>query len=450
MKNIILSIKSKLGPLGWGVLLVFVISRCGDVANLVSRFFLGRALKSVDFGAIEPVISTLAILAVPTVAIFQVGVKSISRLKEVGDDDKRRALIADLAKVAAVGSVISILIVVALSSFILERLHLDSNIYIPIIAALFVLAWWSPLAQAVIQGGRHYRLMSVPSIVSPFLMLILMFVFVGVFDWGLPGAMFARIIAASVAVLLVFVLLRSVIIGNKEPYHDEMKVIKSAIIPMFLFLGSLALLLHFDRLFVRNFLLSDSGGYGAVIALGMIPSYFVAPLVFVMFPLASAEHAGGRGIRRMFLQAMGVGLLVTAVCAAGFWLFGGKIVEVWNADFSPYANYIWIYAISAGLLAMIRIVAMVEMARHRYGFIWVIMLPALIMSGVMYMRRTSIELLDVILIALLTRIVILVGFSVVGLINRRKNIIHHKEHREHREEKGLPTNSANEHESTLC
>ncbi len=422
MKNILLSIKSKLGPLGWGALIVFIVFRCGDVANLVSRLFLGRVLKSVDFGAIEPVISTLAILAVPTVTIFQVGVKSISRLKEAGDDDKRRALIADLSKVAAVGSVISILVVVALSSFILERLHLDSQIYIPIIAALFVLAWWSPLAQAVIQGGRHYKLMSVPSIVSPFLMLFLMLIFVGIFDWGLPGAMFARIIAASITVFLVFVLLRSVIAGKKTPYPDEMKVIKAAIIPMFLFLASLTLLLHFDRLFVRNFLLSDSGGYGAVIALGMIPSYFVAPLVFVMFPLAAAEHASGRGIRKMFLQAMGLGAIVTLVCALGFWLFGSQLVALWNDAFLPYAGYIWLYALSAGLLAMIRIVAMVEMARHRYGFIWFMMVPALIMAGVMYLQRTSIELLDVILIVLLTRVVILVGFGLVGLINRIKKV----------------------------
>ncbi len=416
----ILHLKSKLGPLGWGALIVFVISRCGDIANLVSRFFLGRVLKSVDFGAIEPVISTLAILAVPTVAIFQVGVKSISRLKEAGDDGKRRSLIADLAKVAVIGSVVSVLVVMALSSFILERIHLDSKIYIPIIAALFVIAWWSPLAQAVIQGGRHYKLMSVPSVFSSFLMLVLMFIFVGAFGWGLPGAMFARIIAASLTVFLVFILLRSVITGPKSAYPDEMKVIKQAILPMFLFLSCLTLLLHFDRLFVRNFLLEDSGGYGAVIALGMIPSYFVAPLVFVMFPLASAEHAGGRDLRRFFVQAIGAGFLVTFLCAGGFWLFGETIVAAWNRGFVPYANYVWLYAFSAGLLAIIRIVAMVEMARHRYGFIWLMAIPAMVMVGVMYRWRTNIELRDVILVVLITRVVILVGFSVVGLVNRIK------------------------------
>ncbi len=420
MKNIILKLKSKLGPLGWGALIVFIISRCGDIANLISRLFLGRVLKSVDFGAIEPVISTLAILAIPTVAIFQVGVKSISRLKEAGNDDKRRALIADLAKVAVMGSVVSILVVMALSSFILERLHLDSKIYIPIIAALFVIAWWSPLTQAVIQGGRHYKLMSVPSVFSPFLMLILMLVFVGAFGWGLPGAMFARIIAASLTVFLVFILLRSAITGPKSAYPDEMKVIKRTILPMFVYLAVFTVLMHFDRLFVRNFLLEDSGGYGAVIALGMIPSYFVAPLVFVMFPLAAAEHAGGRDLRKFFEQAVGAGILVTVVCAVGFWLFGESVVAAWNKGFVPYANYIWIYALSGGLLAVIRIVAMVEIARHSYGFIWLMAIPSVVMVIVMYIRRTNIELLDVILLVLITRVVILAGFSVVGLINRIK------------------------------
>lgn len=416
MKNIILKLKSKLGPLGWGALIVFVISRCGDIANLISRLFLGRVLKTVDFGAIEPVISTLAILAIPTVAIFQVGVKSISRLKEAGDDAKRRALIADLSKVAIVGSVVSVLSVFAVGSFILERLHLDSPIYIPIIAALFVLAWWSPLSQAVIQGGRHYKLMSFPSVFSPFFMLILMLVFVGLFGWGLPGAMLARIIAASSTVLLVFFLLHSVISGEREPYREELKVIKSAIIPMFFFLSSFTILLHFDRLFVRNFLLSDSGGYGAVIALGMIPSYFVAPLVFVMFPLASAEHAAGRDLKRFFVQSVGAGLLVTVLCSFGFWLFGEQIVSLWNKNFLPYASYIWIYALSSGVLATIRIVAMVEMARHRYGFIWVMLISSVVMVSIVYCHRGTISLISLILTVLITRMIILFGFVVAGML----------------------------------
>jgi hypothetical protein len=154
----------------------------------------------------------------------------------------------------------------------------------------------------------------------------------------------------------------------------------------------------------------------------MIPSYFVTPLIFVMFPLASAEHAGGRGVMRIFLQAVGLGVLVTAICAFGFWLLGGRIMALWNDAFIPYADYIWIYALSGGLLAIIRIVAMVEIAQHRYGFIWVMILPALVMIGVMYVHRTTIELFDVILISLLTRIVILAGFALVGLVNRIKKV----------------------------
>ncbi len=418
MKNFIAAFKSKLGPLGWGALVVFIISRSGDIANMVSRLFLGRVLKSIDFGAIEPVISTLAVLSVPTVAVFQVGVKSISRLQEAGEDAKRRALIADLVKVAIVGSIISIVIVFALSSYILERLHLNSSIYIPIIAALFVLTWWTPLVQAVIQGGRHYRLMAVPSVVSPFLMLVLMVVFVGALGWGLPGAMFARIVAAGISVSLVFVLLRSVLSGNRESYSDEMKIIKSAILPMFFFLAFYTLLMHFDRLFVRNFILNDSGGFGAIIALGMIPAYFVAPFVFVIFPLASAEHAGGRSIRKFFIQAIAAGLLVTVLCAFGFWLFGEKIILLWNRSFLPYADYIWIYALSSGLLAIIRIVAMVEMARHRYGFIWIMAIPTVLMAGWIYLHRSNMSLFTVIMAVLITRVVILAGFAILDKIGK--------------------------------
>ena len=83
-------------------MVVFVIVRCGDLANMVYKIILGLPRYDVDFGAVDPVFSVMAFLIIPAMIVFQVGVKSISRLRAQGEDEKCRALVLNLVRIAAV------------------------------------------------------------------------------------------------------------------------------------------------------------------------------------------------------------------------------------------------------------------------------------------------------------------------------------------------------------
>ena len=412
------ALRARLGPLGWGALVVFGISRCGDVANLVAKFFLGRTLSDVDFGALEPVFSALVLLGLPVAVVYQVAVKSISRLRARDEHAECRALLADLVKLAAVGSAVSIAVVVVLRSFILSRLHLRAGAYVPIIAALFLLNWWQPLALAIVQGARRYSVMLLTTVVLPLLMLVLTVVFVGVAGWGLPGALAARVTAGAVVAGLVFGALRKLFRGERRSYSKEFWFMRTMLLPMAVFLTSSALVGHFDRLFVRNFLLEDSGGYAAILTLGQIPAYFVAPIVFVVFPLAAAEHASGRDLRRFFRQAVLIGVGATAICVCGFTLTGEWLLRTWSPAFAPYAGYLGLYALTVGMSSITRVVASVEMARHRYGFLWFVTLPAIAMCLFLYARRDVVTLGGVVLTVTLTRAVILVCVLAHGFLTQ--------------------------------
>jgi len=409
VSRLLAQVKERLGPLAWGTALVFIIARCGDVAMFTHKVFLGRVLPDVSFGAVEPVFSVLAILALPITVIFQIAVKSISRLRMLGEDAKCRSLMRDLVKVSCIGSLLAVVVIWGMRAYLLRRLHLEGNGFVVLLAALFVMVWWKPTYRSILQGTLNYRLLSIPSLFEPVLVLAFTILFVGVCSLGLHGALLSWAGSGLLMAALVLFLLRSLFRGDGESYAGERREMWKMVLPMSVFACSMALLQHFDRLFVRNFLLEHSGGYGAIVTLGMVTSYAVAPIVFVVFPLAAAEHAARRDILRLRRQAVSLGLAVTFVASAFLAVAARPLFRLWNPAFLPYADSVWLYALGIGIQGNIRVLLCVELARHRYSSLMVSFIPSLFVCGVLYISRDAMTVGAVILYFAIARGLILAG-----------------------------------------
>jgi hypothetical protein len=180
------------------------------------------------------------------------------------------------------------------------------------------------------------------------------------------------------------------------------------------YFGCLAILNNVAPLFVRNFIVEHSGGYGALATIGVVPSYIIASVVFVIFPLAAAEHAAGRDINRFYKQAMTIGIIVTIVSMCAFAIIAHPLMSIWNKAFVPYARYLWLYTLTMGLNGIIQVIASVEMARHHYSFIWCIAVPAIIMTLTLYMLRSDLTISIVLITLLITHSVILIAIWLFG------------------------------------
>jgi O-antigen/teichoic acid export membrane protein len=388
-------LRSRLGPFFWGAGVVFTIQRGADVANLIIKIILGRILSPLDFGAIDPIYGTVAIIGLPATIIFSAAVKSISRLLAQEREAHCRSLIQHLMLLALAGSVISVLLALSLKGFILTRLHLKSTTYIWAIGLLFSTAWWLPLANALLRAKLHYRYLILPRIVSPLALVILTILFVRVFGLGLKGAVFARGAEGLVTLLIVAPLMFSMCIGPKASYADERKILLRVLGPMAIFVLVSTLGLHFDRLFVRNFLVEHSGGYAAILTLGQIPTLLIAPIVFVTLPIASAEYASGQQLDRLYRHAMSLAAVGTVGATVFFTLVAQPLLQVWQPDFLPYAKYVWVYTLATGLLAMLNVSAQIEIARHAYGFLWAHAIPILGFCGLLYVMQNKATLIFV-------------------------------------------------------
>jgi O-antigen/teichoic acid export membrane protein len=413
-------LKQRLGPLGWGAIIVFLIMQCGSVAPMLCRLVLGR--KLADFGGFDPVLSLVAILGLPVAILFQIATKSISRLLATGKHDEFRALLGDLMKVSAVGGALAAASIFIFRNYILERLHLSSGVYVWLIAGMFLLAWWQLMFQAVLQGALNYRVLLVSSLVGSFLLLFFTVTLVAGCGMQLEGAFLARILAGLVTIIVLLFVLRKLFVGGRSRYPDELALMKAMALPMSVYMASTTILFNFDRLFVRNFLLRDSSGYGAIVTVGSIPLYFIGSLVFVVFPLAAAEHAQGRNVALFLRKAVSLSLLVTAGCAAGFGLLAKPLMGFWNVTgaFVPYSKYVWIYSVAMGLNGTIQVVSSVEMARHRYGFLWFLAMPTLAMCAALYALKSTASIPKVLAVVVAAHAVILVGIWLFGIADNRQ------------------------------
>lgn len=416
-----------MGPLGWSALLIFFIARSGDISNLICRVYLGYRLSPEDFGAIDPVFAFLGIFILPVAGLFQIAVKSISRFRALGKNNEYRGLLMDMLVISLVGSIASAIIVLCFKTHILTRLHLCPDVYIYIIASLFVFAWWQQMCLAIFQGTQNYRLMLVYSFLSSISMLGFTFWLVELCSLDLLGAMIAKAVPGIVTGAIIVVLFKGLLSGPKSRDVEEVKLMKTMLLPMNVYLCCISLLSNIATLFVRNFIVEHSGGYGAIATLGVVPNYIITSIVFVIFPFAAAEHAAGREVNRFYKQALIFGSVVTLVSVGTFAVTARPLLLMWNKVFLPYAQYLWLYTLIMGLNGIIQVIASVEMARHRYAFLWCVAIPAVVMTLLLYAWRSSLTISFILTVLVLTHVLILAGIWMLGFLNIKQSDCNAKE-----------------------
>ena len=414
-------LERRLGALAWSAVIVFGLGRCHDVLNLLIKVGLGRWLKENDFGAIDPISSVLTILAIPVTIIFQIGVKSISRLDAGGRQAERTALLIDLTKVAFVGSCLSVVGLWLLQPYMLSRLHLESRgvVYL-VMGGIFIAGWWQGLNAAVFQGIRRFWLMTVTAVATPLVVLVITGVLVLALKWELTGALLARMVGIIIGLIIGFRVVIPLFRSERASYADEKNFLRALVLPMTVFIICRTVLLHFDRLFVRNYMLADSAGYGAIVTIGQIPMVAISAIILVIFPLAAAEHADGRDVKRFLVQGVGAGLLFTLVSVLIFAAAGTPLLNLWNREmFGAYGPYVWIHTLAMGLHGIIEILATVEIARHRYRSLWWLAIGTVAMSAGLYVYSARVDLPTLLWVITGTRVLILIGMWWTSLRQER-------------------------------
>jgi len=396
-------------------MLLFASLRLGDAAMFFSRIFLGRYLPPLFFGAIDPFFSVLAVITLPVQIAGIILIRTISSAAEQNDNETIRSSIFSTLVFAAMISIFFLGFVLVFQSYILSRLHLQSSVYIVILAATAALSAWPILFSSILQGLKRFAFISALAVGQPMVSAGLILFFTVYLKLQLPGVLSARFAAELLAVFAAFVVVIPLLKGAKfqlkMPYSIKTILVKPSawlrndIVPVSIFIISSSVLLHFDRLFVRNYLTAFSGGYGAILSLGQIPLYLASPVKMVLFPIASAQHASGTSLDHAMRKMLLAGIAGTVCCFIFFHFAGGLILSFWRAEFISFAAGLTLYSLNMCVEVVLQLAGHIQIARRRYNGFFLMSAVIFIVCTLLYYFSASIDISRLLVVMLITRIV---------------------------------------------
>ena len=365
--------KQRVGSLWYYSALQFLFMKIGDVINLIVGVFLVPAfISSDDLGAIVPFRMILLLAAMPMAVLTRVAVKFVNAFHVDEARGQVKALLRDLAAVAAILSITTLIGMWLGREFLQARLKIDDVRILYVLTVSIVLALWMPVLGAATQGLMRFRHIILSGVVRPVVYLVLILLLLR--SWQLLGYLAATLGGVLAVILYQAWSVRGYLSPSirAERYSAHWGAIRKYTWNV----GSVTLLMGLGMLVepwvIRHFAARvDSAGYYMAFTFGQIPLYISGAFVPFLFPLISAKHEKGERTEHMLKQSMLAVLLVGVPLTIAF-AFGGRwLLELRGAwrQYADYSPYLWRIGIVSTLQGMILAFMQHENACYRFRYI---------------------------------------------------------------------------------
>jgi O-antigen/teichoic acid export membrane protein len=343
--NTVRKLKQRLGPLWWHSMLMFLASRFGDFIGLyIGMFLVPAVLAPEKLGAVLPLLKFSAVVAVPMNIVARTAMKYINTMLVREEHGRIKSLLRDLTLLT---SGISIFIILVLSigwRFIERRLKIQDDRILWLIVISVIMACWTPLAQFMSQGLKHFNRIILARLLSPISRLIVILLVLK--QLQIVGYLSANVIVSLVSLLLLgdglLRYLRRDIMA--ESYRDLLPDMLNYAKPVATVTLMVAVQLAAGPWIIRQRLPETvSAGYYIAAMFGNIPLWVAPAMLPFLFPLVSEHHEKGVSTTKMHIQALGAVLFAGAGISLILFIFGGRILQLrpaWN-EYSEYAVYMW-------------------------------------------------------------------------------------------------------------
>lgn len=289
-------------PFFSGSLILIVGSMSANVVNYLFHLVIGRMLGPIDYGVLASLFSLLYMLSiVPSSSSFAI-VKYIS----ASNQDEIPYVFFKINKLVKYISYVLCIVLLILSPFIMQFLHIDNLLNILIIVPLLYLIINTILYQATLQGLLIFWGQTLPLIVSSTgkLVLSVFFVFIGL---NVFGAMLGVLLSAYLAFMLVVWIGRKKISSTyvlKKQYNFKIKDFIFYGSSVFVNAISFTSIFTVDLILAKHFLSSyDAGLYAALSTLGKVIFFATQPVTSAMFPIVVKKKFNGENYKIIFSLA---------------------------------------------------------------------------------------------------------------------------------------------------
>lgn len=339
-----------------------------NFGNYLYHFLTGRMLGPVQYGALEGVISLLYILFVPTVTLSLVVVKYVAEY--LGKKEKNEIqLLYDylLSKLFIYGSIFTIILLIA-SPFITSFLHLPTVNIAVLLAITFFVNLFYILNKSVLQGMTNFFKFSFLNFIETFIKLLfgVGLVYLG---FAANGAFAGIGLGLLMAFLISYVFLKGEIkqkLKLKVDFKRKNEIFKFAI-PTFITTLALTSFFTTDVILVRHFFHgAESGFYSALSVLGKVIYFAGAPVILVVFPLASEYYAKGERYEKFLYQGLGVIISICVVITSLYFAFPRFVVSLlFTPEYAPIAELLGVFAVFISIYTICALIANFYLSIHK-------------------------------------------------------------------------------------
>ena len=381
-----------------------------NFGSYLYHLMTGRLLGPSSYGALESAISLLYILFVPTMTLSLVVVKFVSAYYGKKNMDAINSLYNYLfARVVIYGVAFTIILLI-LSPLIAQFLKFP-NIYLSIfISFTFLVNLFYILDKSVVQGLTKFFKFSFLNFIETAVKLVLGIglIYLG---YSVIGAFAGIGVGLFVAFFISQVFVKESVrikFSLKANFLHKRDLWKFAI-PTFITTLALTSIFTTDIILVRHFFHGvESGYYSAISVLGKIIYFAAAPVIFVVFPLASEFHAKGENYLRFLYQGLVVaGIICVGITSAYFLIPNFMVSILFGSSYIPVVPYLGIFGVFISIYTLCALISNFYLSIHKTNVSYLVLFAAFLQIVLIYFFHNTLS--QVIYASILSCIVLLIS-----------------------------------------
>lgn len=359
-------------------IIILCAANAANILNYILQLVLGRTLSTEAFGIFNAVSSLGVILASATSVLPFVASKFIILFN--GDVPRQLGLIKYLEKVVFKGVGGSILLLSPLTVYAARYLKIESPVPLLIFMLWTFLLYEMSLFTGILNGLLKYVQTSWQNFFHSFIRLIIILLFVGVFNQSYNSAIFSGVISTT---LIIFWMKREVSRALKSrediimPTKSEIENMKRVSKPIALSWFCIGILTNIDMILVKIFFMpEDAGLYAGVSVIGRIAVFLPSLLTYALFPQISHNTKSKESSVNHILVAMGLTVAIVAVFYGFVSQFDKFVVNAMlGPKFLPVSDLLPQLSLTMGIISMINVLFTILLAKDFTGFLVPAFLP---------------------------------------------------------------------------
>jgi len=405
---------------------LFVATQFANIANLSFQMITGRKLPTDEYGVLAAMMSIFLIASTPLDALRTAMAHFATRAMRTGDTGAIRWIVNSWSR-HMIGLAIGLIIVGYLGRHHAAAFfQLESGTPFVFACGLIAITLFMPLMSGVFQGMQNFYWMSASMHIWTVIRIAVVYILLISTQTALAG-LAAHAIATLFGLGLSLYGLHQ--LTKDKPVEQPADGIGGFFFRSLLMLGSYAVLMNADLIFIKHLFTPDEAGvFARAATIGRSVIFLPMPIALVMFPKVITSGPSTWDSRVTLLKALGlVGLLIgsaVGVTVAMPWLPLWVIYGIKDPE-PEMISLLILVVCSMAPLALTFLLMNYEIAQHRFSMIWLLVLCAILYIGGVVVWHDTMEHVVWVLAGVSSLSAIGFSIAIVWRAGRRHHVLTH-------------------------